>query len=99
MQLHSFLTATEYEDDCSASRPGRFNSAESAIGKVDERKGGGKLVRITGARRARRGPEPHYVAHVFLSLDSSIICRLYQLTLSDQTPVTLQMTVSLADLV
>jgi hypothetical protein len=41
MQLHSFLTAIEYGDDWSASRPGRFNPGETANGEVDEREGGG----------------------------------------------------------
>ena len=41
-------------------------------------------------------PGPDYVAHIFVFL-SSIICLLYELTLSDQ--VTLQLRVSLSDLV
>jgi len=48
MSLPSFLTAIEYGDDWSASRHGRFNSAETAIGKVDERKAGGSWYELPG---------------------------------------------------
>ena len=39
------------------------------------------------------------VTYVFVSLGSVTICRLYKLTLSHQAQVTLQLTVSLSDLV
>jgi hypothetical protein len=50
-----------------------------------------------GVRRFRRGPG--YVAYVFVCLDSTIICRLYKSTLSDQAQVTVQLRVYLSDLV
>jgi hypothetical protein len=46
-----------------------------------------------------RGPEFDNVAYVSAFLGSIIICRLYKLALSDQAQVTLQLTVSLSDLV
>jgi hypothetical protein len=49
---------------------------------VDETEVGGKTV------ANYRGPE--FVAYVFVCLDIIIICRLYKLTLSDQTQLTLQ---------
>jgi hypothetical protein len=45
------------------------------------------------------GPGPNYVAYVFVFLGRIIMCRLYKLTLSDEAQVTLQLTVSLPDLV
>jgi len=44
-------------------------------------------------------PGPDYVAYVFVFSDDIIICRLYKLTLSDQAQVTLQLRVSLSNLV
>jgi hypothetical protein len=49
---------------------------------------GGQSVQIPGAQ------DPDYVAHVFVSLCSIIISRLYQLTPTHQPQVTLQRTVS-----
>jgi len=56
--------------------------------------GVGKPVQIIGARPSGRGPD--CVAYVFVSVGSVIIRRLY---LSDEARVTLQLTVSLCDLV
>ena len=39
------------------------------------------------------------ITYIFVCLGSVIICRLNKLTLSDQVQVTLQLTVSLSDLV
>jgi len=44
-------------------------------------------------------PGPDYVACVFVFPDGIIICRFYKLTLSDQAQVTLQLRVSLSNLV
>jgi len=55
-----------------------------------------KPVHITGIRCSRRGPD--YVAYVVVFLSSSIIYRLYELTLSAQAEVTLQLRVSLSDI-
>jgi hypothetical protein len=44
-------------------------------------------------------PGPDNIAYVFVFLGSVIICQVYKLTLSDQAQVTLQLTVSLSDLV
>jgi hypothetical protein len=44
-------------------------------------------------------PGPDCVAYVFVLLGSIIICGLHKLTVSDQAQVTLQLTVSLYDLV
>ena len=41
--------------------------------------------------RPGRGPAPSNVAYVFVFLGSIIICRLYKLTLSDESQVTLQL--------
>ena len=46
-----------------------------------------------------RDPGPDHVAYVFVFLCSIIICRLYKLILSDKAQVTLQLKVSLSDLV
>jgi hypothetical protein len=51
------------------------------------------------SRYKLREPGPEYVVYVFVFLDSIIICRLYKLTISDKAQVTLQLTVSLSDLV
>jgi len=45
------------------------------------------------------GPGSVYVAYVFVFLGIIIICRLCQLTLSDQATLTLHLGVSLSDLV
>jgi hypothetical protein len=60
---------------------------------------GGKPVQITGVRGSGGGPRPEYVAYVFVFLGSAIICQLYKLNLPDQVQVTVQLTVSLSDLV
>jgi hypothetical protein len=52
-----------------------------------------------GRRSQYKFPGPDYFAHVFAFLGSIIICRLYKLTLSRQAEVTLQLKVSLSDLV
>jgi hypothetical protein len=57
----------------------------------------GKPVKITGAWPSRRGPV--YVAYVFVFLCGIIICRLHKLTLSVQAKITVQLSVSLSDLV
>jgi len=49
----------------------------------------------TGAER--EGPD--YITHFFVSLGGVINCRMYKLTLSDYALVTLQLTVTLSDLV
>jgi hypothetical protein len=56
----------------------------------------GKPVPIIGAQQGARG---RTVSYVFVFLGSTIICPLYKLTLSDQVQVTLQLRVSLSDLV
>jgi hypothetical protein len=43
------------------------------------------------------GPAPDCVAYVFVFLGSIVVRQLYKLTLSDQTQVTLQLTVSLSN--
>jgi len=45
------------------------------------------------AGKNSRGQRPDYLAHVFIFLDDIITCRLYKLTLEEQTHVTLLMTV------
>jgi hypothetical protein len=61
---------------------------------------GGKPVQIIvdpGVRKGARGPD--YVACVFVGLGIIIICRLYKLTLSNQIKITLQLRVSLSNVV
>lgn len=47
-----------------------------------------------GHRGPDRGPEPDYVAHIFVFLHCIDICPLFKLTHSDQTQVTLQLSQS-----
>ena len=54
-------------------------------------------VQMTAARFSGRGSRPDYFAYVFVFLGSTIICRLYKVTLSDQTQVSLKMRDSLSD--
>ena len=63
------------------------------------RRGGGSRYKLLGPGGPERGPGPDHVLHVFVFLGSIIIYRLYKLTLSDQTQVTLHLSVSLSDLV
>ena len=51
------------------------------------------------ARGTEGGSGPGYVAWIFVFIGSVIICQLYKLTLSEQAQITLQLTVSLIDLV
>jgi hypothetical protein len=67
------------------------------IGSAEET--GENRYKLPGPGAPEGGPGPDYVAYVFLFLCSIIICRLYKLALSDQAQVTLQLTVSLSDLV
>jgi hypothetical protein len=60
--------------------------------------GGGSQYKLLGPGGPQRGPRPDYDAYVFVFL-GSIICRFYKLTLSNQYQVTLQLTVSVSDLV
>jgi hypothetical protein len=63
------------------------------------RRDGEKPVQITGTRQSRRVPEARLYCIYFFFLGSIIICRLYALTLSDQSQVVLQLTASLSDFV
>jgi len=65
---------------------------------VQTRRGkAGKNYRVPEVRKGDRGPK---ILHIFLLfLVSIIICRLYKLILSEQTPVALPLKVSLSDLV
>jgi hypothetical protein len=45
---------------------------------------GGMSVQITGPRGSEGGPQPNYVAYVFVFLSTIIVCQLYTLTLSYQ---------------
>jgi hypothetical protein len=58
----------------------------------------GEPVQTNVDRRSEGGPGPDYVAYIVVFLGNIIICLLYKLTLSDKAQVTLQMKVSLADL-
>ena len=55
--------------------------------------------KLPGAGHSEGGPGSDYVAYEFVFLYSIIVFRFYRLTLSDQAQVTLQLTVSLYDLV
>ena len=57
---------------------------------------GGSWYKLLGTGGPERGMS---MLHVVLSLCNIIICRIYELTVSDQAPVTLQLTVGLSDLV
>ena len=57
--------------------------------------GGRNSVNLPWPGGPEWGPEPEYVARIFVFLDS-IICRLYKLTLSYQAEVTLRLRVSLS---
>jgi hypothetical protein len=50
---------------------------------------GGRAGGGLGRRKNYRGPGLNYVAHIFIFLGSTIICRLYKLSFSDQTKVSL----------
>jgi hypothetical protein len=69
-----------------------------AAGSAEEM-GVGDRYKLLGPVVLEGGPGPDYIAYSFVFLCSIIICRLYKLTLSDQAQVTLQMWVSLCDLV
>ena len=73
----------------------------SCAGSTNEKGevGASKLVQITGSQRSERGPGLRLCCICFIFLGSVIICRLYKLALSDPAQVTLQLTVSLSDLV
>jgi hypothetical protein len=66
------------------------------VSSVDER--AGKPVKITGSGGQKGGPKPKFLAYVFVFFGNIIIGPFYKLTLSAQTKVTLQLTVSLSDL-
>jgi hypothetical protein len=54
---------------------------------------GGSRYKLPGPGGLEVGPGPDGVARFFAVLGSIIMCRFYKLTLSDQTQVTLQLTV------
>jgi len=60
--------------------------------------GGGAITNYRGLAvwKGAWGPT---ILHVFVFLNSIIICQLYRLTLSDQAQITMQVRVSLSDLV
>jgi hypothetical protein len=68
------------------------NSAYETRGGVEI----GTNYRGPAIRKRAQGPQ---FVNVFLVLGSTIICLLYKLTLSHQAQVTMQLTVSLSDLV
>jgi len=51
-----------------------------------------QLVKLPGPGSPEEGPEPYYVAYIFVFL--VIICQLYKLTVSDQAKITLQLRVN-----
>jgi hypothetical protein len=65
---------------------------------VPKRRTGGQNE-LPGSGSPETGPMTDYVAYVFVSLGSVIICRLYELFLSDQGQATLQLRIRLSDLV
>ena len=58
---------------------------------------GGSWLKLAGSHVLEGGPGPENVASVFDLLCSTITYLLYKFTLSDQTQVTLQLTVRLSD--
>jgi len=54
---------------------------------------GGNPYQLPGPGSPERVSRTDFIALVFVFLGSIIICRLYKLTLSEQTQVTLQLTV------
>jgi hypothetical protein len=61
--------------------------------------GGGNWYKLPVPGGPEGGLGPDYVAYVFVFLDYIIICRLYKLSVSDQTQVTQQLRVSFSDFV
>jgi hypothetical protein len=57
----------------------------------------GTNYRCPAVRKGAQGPD--YVAYVFVFLGSIIICLLCKLTLSDQYQVTVEVTISLSNLI
>ena len=76
----------------------KLHNLLSCYHNVDEM-GRGSRYKLPGPDSPERDPDPEYVTHVFVFLGSIIICRLYKLTISDQAQVTVQLRVSLSDLV
>jgi hypothetical protein len=60
---------------------------------------GGSHCKLRGPGGPLAGRGPDCFLYVFVVLDSIFICRLQQLTLSDQAQVSLQLTVRPADFV
>ena len=60
--------------------------------------GGGGRGKRNRYRYKLPGPGPNDVTYGYVSIDSTIICRLHKLTLSDQPQVILQLWVCLPDL-
>jgi len=62
-------------------------------------RGKGSRYKLPGLATPEGGPGPSYVAYVCVFRGNIVICRSYELPLSDHTQVTLQLGVSLSDLV
>ena len=62
-------------------------------------RGQGSRYKIPGPGGSEGGPGPDNFPYVYVFLCSFIICLLYKLTLSAQAKITLQLRVSLSDLV
>ena len=66
---------------------------------MKKRREGAKSVKNAGHSDPKGGLAPEYVAYFFVCSGSTIIGRLYALTPTYEAKVTLQLTVSLSDLV
>jgi hypothetical protein len=76
-----------------------FSKLLHGVASADERGRGGSSYKLPAPSPPEGGPGPDFVACVFVFLCSIIICRLYKLTLSHHTQVTLQLRFGLSDLV
>jgi len=77
---------------------GTPSTSDARLYPEPTKRGRGEPVKITGARRFGRGPGPDNL-HMFLPFSVLSLYVALKVTLSDQTQVTLQLIVSLSDLV
>lgn len=68
----------------------------SKINFTNAEETGRKMVKVTGTRRPRRGPEARLCRLTFVFHDSLLIYRLYKLNISDQAQFTVQLRINLS---
>jgi hypothetical protein len=101
-EMTPFITYTTTTHDCKDTpQILKLHSLQHGLilrSRVPTRERGSRY-KLPGPGHQESDQEPDYIAHIFVFVGNVVICRLYKLILSNNAQVTLQMRVSLSNLV